>query len=115
MLHYRTNATLWLKKTPFNFCKDTIVTLKRCFCMLRFRPPAHRPTSPIPVRTDRIELAECDSQHEVKAKHLGPLLNSYFHHRMYTVHSGRGFESDELHESFGVFGAVAPTLQSDPT
>lgn len=34
---------------------------------------------------------------------------------MYTIHGGRGFESDELHESVGVFGAVATTLQSDPT
>lgn len=25
---------------------------------------------------------------------------------MYTIHGGRGFESDELHESVGVFGAV---------
>lgn len=82
--------------------------------MLRFRPSAqHAATSLITARKDRIELAECDREHEVNAPHLVPLLNSYFYHCVNTILGGRGFESDELHESVGAFGAVATRLQSD--
>lgn len=76
-----------------------------CVCYVSDLRPTMRPPSSA-ERTDRIGPAGGNSEHQVKAKLLVPLLNSYFYHRSYTIHGGRGFESDELHESVGVFGAV---------
>lgn len=63
------------------------------------------------VRTDRIKLAEYNSEHKVKATDLICFLPSNTVFIQFMV----GFESDELHESVGVFDAVATALQSDPT
>lgn len=65
-----------------------LTKLRWYFCIFRFRLWAQvSPISQMVVRTDRIKLAECNSEHKVKATIWFNLFSS-FQHRIYTIHGG---------------------------